>query len=228
MAPIRQLRCDGRAPRCYRWRERSISRTNQVTAHPSPIPEPFDPQRELAFVRAVRSRDEAAVATFEERMLCVPRFLSALNRRRGYALDEHDLADLVNDTVVIALRKLGEFEAHVPLEGWLYRLCHFELLNALRRRARERRRVIGVEDEDSLPADEPPDEHRHDEVHRALERLGGVEAETVRMKHFDALTFPEIGARLSISTNTVKTRYYRGLQKLEQILWTLWHREEHA
>lgn len=167
------------------------------------------------------------MATFEERLQCVPRFLGALNRRRGYALDEHDLADLVGKTVVIAMEKLGEFEAHVPLEGWLYRLCHFELLNALRRRARERRRNAELPDADSVPTQDA-DRHQHEDVHRALERLGGVEAETIRMKHFAELTFQEIGARLGMPANTVKTRYYRGLEKLERILETLWDREEHA
>jgi NAD(P)-dependent dehydrogenase (short-subunit alcohol dehydrogenase family) len=40
------------------------------------------------------------------------------------------------------------------------------------------------------------------------------EADVIRMKHFEDLTFEEIGTRLGNSINTVKTRYYRGISRL--------------
>ena len=226
MAATRTLACDWRATPRYRGPRPAISRTHGVRHDPSESPEPFQPTRELAFVRAVRAGVATAVATFQERLLCVPRYLAVLNRRRGYALDEHDLNDLVSSAVLIALTKLGEYQAHAPLEGWLCRLCHFEFLNALRRRARERRRNAPLPEEDDVEAAAGPDRHAHDEVHRALERLGGVEAEVVRLKHFDGLTFAEIGARLGMPPNTAKTRYHRGLDKLARILQALRARED--
>jgi RNA polymerase sigma factor (sigma-70 family) len=168
--------------------------------------------------------NEAAVVEFEERVRCVPRILSALNGRRGRPLDEHDLADLVGDTVLIVLRKLDEFEARGPLEGWIYRLCYLEFLNAVRRRGRERRRT--EEWVDDAAGDSGSTHHTHDDVHHCLEQLGGVEAEAIRSKHFDMLTFEEIGERLALPANTVKTRYYRGLARLADKLRTHQRREE--
>lgn len=194
---------------------------------PSPSQLAFDPARELAFARAVLAGSEAAIVTFEERMLCVPRILGALNRRRGRPLDDHDVADLVQDTIVVVLRKLDEFAAYVPLEGWIYRLCYLEFLNAVRRRDRRRQRAVEL-DEVAAHTDAKDVRHDHDDLHEALARVGGAEAETIRMKHFAELTFQEIGAMLGMPANTAKTRYYRGMAKLAELLRATRSHEERA
>ena len=66
----------------------------------------------------------------------------------------------------------------------------------------------------------------HRPYHGALERLGGVEAETIRIKHFEGLTFEAVGVRLGIPTNTAKTRYYRGMLRLEKLLRSAMGRSE--
>ncbi|HEX5052072.1 MAG TPA: sigma-70 family RNA polymerase sigma factor [Planctomycetota bacterium] len=197
-----------------------------MTDHPSMNPE-FDRDAELAFVRAVFAGERTAMARFEERMLCVPRILRALNGRRGRPLDDHDLADLVQDTILIVLRKLDRFEAWVPIEGWIYRLCYLEFLNAVRRRGRQWQRTTELQEQIEGPPEVTPD-HVHDDVHAGLAQLGGVEAEVIRMKHFEELTFQKIGDRMGVPANTVKTRYYRGLARLEEVMRTYRRREERA
>jgi RNA polymerase sigma-70 factor (ECF subfamily) len=194
-----------------------------VCPDPSLSPEPFDSARELAFVRAVMAGREADVVTFIERMLCVPRMLGAMNRRRGRPLDDHDLEDLVNDTIVIALRKLGEFRAIVPLEGWTYQLCYLEFLNAVRRRGRERQKWVELDD--VAAAAGAGARYEYDDLYRALDELGGAEAEVIRMRHFAELTFQEIGVMLGLPANTAKTRYHRGMQRLAERLHHRRHRE---
>lgn len=187
--------------------------------------EPFDPEAERRFVAAVIQGQQEAVVVFEERIRCVPRIMAALNARRGRPFGEHDLADLAQNTVMIAFRKLPEYEPLAPLEGWLYRMCCYEFLNALRRRDRDRR-IVSTEEVDDHPDAAATDSTEHDEVHLALERLGGIEAEIIRLKHFDELTFAELATRLAIPENTAKTRYYRGLDKLERLLGGDSHEEE--
>lgn len=220
--------CNFGTTRRYIRAAATISRTNTVRPHPIPGDEQFDRVGELAFVRAVLAERESAIVEFEERMRCVPRILQALNGRRGRPLHDHDLADLVQDTVLIVLRKLPEFAAWAPLEGWIYRLCFLEFQNALRRRRREWQRTSEITTEPGDPGVDAGSNHAHDHVHLALTQLGGVEAETIRWKHFDGLTFQEIGVRLDMPPNTVKTRYYRGLAKLEALLRTYSRREESA
>ena len=75
----------------------------------------FDPQAELAFVRAYLENPATVNERFSERMKCVPRILAALNAKMGRPLDEHDLADLSQDTVVLVLQKLDQYAAKAPL-----------------------------------------------------------------------------------------------------------------
>ena len=53
-----------------------------------------------------------------------------------------------------------------------------------------------------------------DALDRALALLGPPEEAVVRLKHYDDLSFVEIGRLLEIPVNTVKSRYYRGLRWL--------------
>lgn len=201
-----------------------ISPTAALLPDPSVSPEPFDSARELAFVRAVMARREPDVVTFIQRMLCVPRMLGAMNRRRGRPLDDHDLEDLVHDTIAIAWRKLGEFRAIVPLEGWTYQLCYLEFLNAVRRRGRERQKWVALDD--VAEAAGAKTLHEYDDLYLAIDEIGGAEAEVIRMRHFAELTFQEIGAMLGLPANTAKTRYHRGMQRLTERLRNLRRHEE--
>lgn len=178
----------------------------------------FDPQAELALVRAARAGQPAAVEQLAQRMRCVPRMLAFLNRQRGRPLDDHDLADLAQDVALVALRKLGEYAALAPLEGWLSRLCQMEFQNAARSRGRRMRRHQELPEEQDPAAEPGAEPHAHDDLHRALAQIGGAEAEILRLKHFDGLTFPEIGTRCRIPAATAKTRYHRGLEKLARLL----------
>jgi RNA polymerase sigma-70 factor, ECF subfamily len=198
-----------------------------VSHDPCDNPAPFDPARELAFVQAVLAGREPEVVMFEQRMLCVPRMLGALNRRRARPLQDHDLSDLVQDTILIVLRKLHEFRAVVQLEGWLYRLCYLEFLNAVRRRARQREQAVELGE---LPITTGPDHtgHDHDDLYLALEELGGAEAEVIRMKYFTDLSYQEIAELLAEPANTIKTRYHRAMTKLTERLNNTRRREERA
>jgi len=180
----------------------------------------FDPGRDLRLVADVRAAEDSAILEFTDRLRCVPRILAAENRRRGRPLDEHDLADLVQDSVIVVLDKLDDYVGTAPLEGWIARICRLEFMNGLRRKWRRRARSAGsVEDfAEQLPAPPAGDVGDRDAVHFALAQLADSDADLVRLKHFVGLTFPEIARRLSLSPNTCKTRYYRALTQLELIL----------
>ena len=179
--------------------------------------DPFDQEAERRFVEEVIGGQQEAIVTFEKRIRCIGKILAVLNARRGRPLDEHDLADLAQSTIVIAWRKLPTYRPLAPLEVWLHRLCFYEFANALRRRNRERRNRSGEVDVEDLAVADAAN-NMNDDIHRAIERLGGLEAEIIRLKHFDGLTFAEIALRAQEPENTVKTRYYRGLRRLEQLL----------
>jgi RNA polymerase sigma-70 factor (ECF subfamily) len=180
---------------------------------------PDDHLSDLELVRALRRGQPEAIAGFVRRMRCVPLSLAAQNARLGRPLNEHDIEDVSQEVLVLIWNKLGTFAGLSTLESWVYRFTSFELMNAVRRK-RTRQRV-GELDSDPAVALAPDSRTRlmeYEHLYRALERLEPVDAHVIRLKHFQGLSFEEIGTRLSIPVNTAKTKYYRGVLKLRETL----------
>jgi RNA polymerase sigma factor (sigma-70 family) len=163
-------------------------------------------------VRAFLARDAAAASRLSERLQIVPRIVGGLVRRYGLPLTNDELSDVAQDAVAIALKRLPQLGPDTPLDAWLHCLCSFELRNAVRRK---RRQLPGT------AADVPSGETsalerlaRQELVLLALERVEGDEAVAVRLHHLEGLTFAEIAARLGVSANVVKGRYYRAVSQL--------------
>jgi RNA polymerase sigma factor (sigma-70 family) len=51
-----------------------------------------------------------------------------------------------------------------------------------------------------------------------LFQLDARPAEVIQLKFFEELTFEQIGARLALPENTVKTHFYRGIQRIRSML----------
>jgi RNA polymerase sigma-70 factor (ECF subfamily) len=177
---------------------------------------------DLLLVRTVLARDAFALDRLAMRWRCIPRFCVALNEELGGELLDTDLADLAQDVLVLAWRKLATFNGESSLETWCYGITRYEIRNALRAHRRRKRGTapeIGLLARVADPRPERPWRFLEEDVIRdALESLTPDEADVVRSKHFDDLTFDEIGARLGISPNTAKTRYYRGLLRLQILI----------
>lgn len=188
---------------------------------PEPIPHPRSSgEMDLELVRAVLADPNAHVEELGRRFDCLPRILRALDARLGCRLQPDDLRDIGQDALVLAWQKLPEYGGDARLESWLYGIARLELLNAVRRIARRSGRpedfeaLQRVESEDAPPGISLD----YEVLHRGLAALEPEISVVVRLKHFEDLTLEQIGQRLGISTNTVKTRYYRGLSRLEDRL----------
>lgn len=169
---------------------------------------------DLELVRATLAGDPRARAAFAERMEVVPRLLAIANARMGRPLSTHDLSDLAQDTLIRIWRKLATYEGRATLAVWAHRFCYLELMNALR--ARSRRSQVSRSLETLVPSPPPSQASplEYEQVELALEQLGPPRADVIRLKHYEGLTFAEIGERLSMPTGTAKTLYYRGLRWL--------------
>jgi RNA polymerase sigma-70 factor (ECF subfamily) len=175
---------------------------------------------DLALVRRILRGDRSELPSLAERLRCIPRTLQLLDQKGGRALGPEELADLAQDVLVVAWRKLREFEGLSALEGWAYGICVLEYRNALRRGRRQRQEARSIASRAGAPHEAAldPDPWAFEEVHEGLRRIGREEAQVIRLKHFEGRTFEEIGRRLGLSSNTVKTRYYRGLEELRPLI----------
>lgn len=186
-----------------------------------------DPSLDLALVQRVLAGNAAANRVLADRLVCVPRILTAENSRLGRPFGPHDLADVVGDTLLAVMRKLPEYRGLGVLEAWAFHICRFELLNALRRR---RRQPAPLEEDAEIVSDAAAREWRRlvarDALETAIDRIGGVEAETLRLRHFEGLSFEAIAARTGESDASVRARHHRAMNCLEQALTAQQRKEE--
>lgn len=176
---------------------------------------------DLVLVRDVLAGDRSAEDRFVGRMLCVSRILADRNRRTGAPLGEDDLRDLVQDVLSLVWQKLDTYLGEASLETWVWHFCVLSFLNRVRR-VRKSSGMVGVVDAASVADRESSAERLDpqdvDTVHVALDRLPAAEAAAIRAKQFGEKTFEEIATETGESVNTVKSRYYRGLERMRSEL----------
>lgn len=178
--------------------------------------QPAPRQDDLELARGAIARDQAAIERLVRRMHCVPRFISHLNARYAPPLDRESLEDLVQDVLTVVWRRLPEFRGGGSLESWSFRICDFLVRNAKRRASP--RQSMSLQETQEL-ADKPAvSPFEHERLGLSLDSLPALESMILRLKHYEGLTFHQIGTRLGVSPNTVKTRYYRGLESLRRQL----------
>ncbi len=187
---------------------------------PMSVEDQESPKNDLALIRAARRGDAEAVTAVADRLTCIPRILIVLNGRGGTALAVHDLEDLSQEVTLLVLRKLGEFRPIGRLEAWVYRICALQLMNARRgaasRRVRHAPLSGGAPLVDERGCDGDP--LRSEVLEAAIGELDPDCEAIIRLKHFESLSFTQIGRRLDLSPNTAKARYYRGLEDLRRKL----------
>jgi RNA polymerase sigma factor (sigma-70 family) len=197
-------------PRCLPGSPSNTSADSAI----GPDPAAADDHRLIRDFLAGRAGADAAIAA---RLGIVPRILGSLCRRLGFRMQPQDLEDTAQDAMAIALRKLGSLPPQVPLDAWLHRLCNYELSNSLRRLNRERRQPVPAHLTSSDGAAVQQLERR-EIVFAALDQLRPEDANIVRMHQLDGRTLADVAARLGVTENTVKGRYYRAIERLTAIL----------
>lgn len=169
-------------------------------------------------VERVLAGEAEALAALQARLGCVPRFVRMLNQRSGAViLDAAAVDDLAQDVLVTAWRKLDSFRGDASLETWVFRICDLLLRNATRKAANRRTAPL-----DAAAAVAAPGSYSisvdAEMLYVGLSELEPDAAQVLRLKHFDGLTFDEIGTSLGNSPNTIKTRYYRAMDSLRRWL----------
>lgn len=183
---------------------------------PESLPRCPPPRADLDLVRDVLQSRSGSSEALVGRLRCLARFMAALNARAGRPFDTHELSDLVQDSLLVVWRKLDRFRGPDGLESWVLKIARFEFQNALRKKAR-RSTVVGdlAEGFDvAAPGDEAERVLARHTLDQVMESLEPEAARTVHLKHYEGLTFEEIGARMQCSANTAKTRYYRSISRL--------------
>jgi len=132
---------------------------------------------------------------------------------RKMLIDEGDVQDALQRTLMAVARGISAFERRSRFTTWLYRVAEREALQVLRRN----KRVTRPEGEDLSGLTE---QVRHMSsivasramIRQALDELDPKFREPVMLCDVDGLDYATIAASLGIPLNTVRTRISRGRQ----------------
>ncbi|MDR1069721.1 MAG: RNA polymerase sigma factor [Gracilibacteraceae bacterium] len=158
-------------------------------------------------LRAMRGDGQSFYRIVEEKKQSVYRMAY------GYARNEEDALDIVQDAVYKAYVSISKLKTPEFFGTWFYRIA----LNCAKDFVKKNSKVTTVADEVlvNIP-DRDMYEAREEraDLNRALGSLGEKYKEVVLLRFFEELSLDEIAAVLEIPVSTVKTRLYRALEKL--------------
>lgn len=196
-----------------------------------PSPSELTEQRRLA-QRASQGDSLAERQLFEDHRELLDRFVGfRMNDRLRARLDA---ADIVQDTLIEAHRRLDEFvrSEDLPLRNWLYRLAVKQLGNArVKHNIREKRSTTREErlpDRSSLFLARTLMRHSTPSVHamkrEALQQLSGLvqqlsvmDREILLLRHTEGLTYNDISEVLEITAANARQKYVRAILQLREM-----------
>ena len=132
--------------------------------------------------------------------------------------DRDEAQDVLQETLLKAMAKLGEFRGDAPFWGWLRQIAVNEALMQLRRR---RRLEDSLDGGDFEPEDlSPPPAAAADAaaLWRALEKLPAATRAVLWLYHAEGHTHEEIAALMQRTPSFSKSQLARGGRRLRALL----------
>lgn len=165
---------------------------------------------------------DALNATFDQLLAAhQPRILRAA---LGLLADEQEAREVAQEALTRAWAARDRYQAGRPFYPWLYTIVKNACRDA---RARGRHRAVAGLEAERLPGT-GRSPHAHavaaQQRRRLAAALGGLapdHREILSMRHFQGLTYAEIGDLLDLPQGTVMSRLYRARKALVQALEAL-------
>lgn len=173
---------------------------------------------DVELLRSVARGDPSRLEELTLRLACVPRFLVKINARRAHPLSANEIDDVAQETLTRIWERLEQFNGSSRLETWIFGFCGFGIRERefARRRNREtawEHKPMGLEPQEVMA--DPLEARTSDEfVLHCLERLGPPASIVIHMKLFQESSFDAIARALGQPSGSVKTWYYRGLDRI--------------
>ena len=183
-------------------------------------------QDEQDLVDRMRRGDQRA---FEQFFDTYASRLAAFAARRS-ALDAAGLEDVVQVTMINAMRGLGSFRGGSALFTWLCQICRNHLAD-LRRKAARQPKTQSVDELMAAnptativeltdfrdPLDECAESSERSEVRRVVNGLPASYSRILELRFGDDLTVPEIARILQLSESAAESRLVRARQAFREV-----------
>ena len=134
------------------------------------------------------------------------------------ANDREDAMDITQTTFLKAYERLNTYDPSHKVFSWLYKIAVNEAINCVNRR--KRMEPLGEDDPalDPGPEEECAQNETSRELQHALRDIDLDYRMVVVLRHFQDLSYREIGDILDIPERTVKSRLFTGRRLLRDVL----------
>ena len=181
-------------------------------------PERAQQDADVALIKAIAAKDEAALAQLYDRYRVI--LFGLLMRILG---NREEAEDVLQEVFLQVWRKAEDFdETRGRPFTWLVTLGRSRGIDRLRTLAsRERAAEAGAKGASDEISDAASDAFRSEQrglVNNALAQLPDEQKGPLMLAYFDGLTQSEIATRLGAPLGTVKTRMRTGLMRLRELL----------
>ncbi|HEY8965718.1 MAG TPA: RNA polymerase sigma factor [Candidatus Methylacidiphilales bacterium] len=135
--------------------------------------------------------------------------------------DAAEAADLTQETWIKAARHLPSYEGRASFKNWLYAIAHRVVLDAGRRKARQRRLLERAEIEAQAETEASSASGAVSEsLHRALLSLPWDHRAAVTLVYLEGMNHREAAKVLGCAETTVSWRLFQARRKLKHVLTT--------
>jgi RNA polymerase sigma-70 factor (ECF subfamily) len=180
-------------------------------------------EREEAWAAAMRAANRGDAAAYARLLAEMAAVLRATARRRlarlGFGPEEAE--DAVQEALIAIHLKRGTWEEDRPILPWVHAIARYKLLDAARRRGRDRRATADLPIEDwseVLAAPEGPAPGTRLDAERALASLPERQRGLVRAMTLEGESAAEAGARFGQSEGAARVALHRGLARMARAL----------
>ncbi len=133
----------------------------------------------------------------------------------SYVHNEADACDIVQNGVYKALRGSHTLKQPEYVQTWIYRIMLNECFSHARVQGCLSYEAMQAENGEEAAAE---DRYANLDLRRAMDALSNSDRAVVILKYFEDRKLEEIAEILDENVNTVKSRLYRSLKKLREIL----------
>jgi RNA polymerase sigma-70 factor (ECF subfamily) len=127
-------------------------------------------------------------------------------------------ADAVQEALLKAWHRRGDFRGEAELSSWIHRIALNAAIDLMRRRKTRAEDDVDVDSLFAEPSSAPEGEYTQQalgkDLEAAMQRLSTRERQTFLLKHIEGWRLDEIAESLQTSTNNVKSILFRAVRKL--------------
>ena len=127
-----------------------------------------------------------------------------------YAKNKEDAEDILNESVVKALRSINSLRDPEKIKPWFYRI----IANIALTHIKSRQKIVYLEYEDMENLDSVTDDYSNLNFNELIEKLDPKYKSIIVLRFFENMTIQEVASVLDLNENTVKTRLYKALKML--------------